>query len=305
VSSAIDIVDVSKTFRSERNGEDKVALNGVSLAVARGETFGFIGENGAGKSTLIKILVGAFRPTTGGAFLFGKSAGDPKGRIGLGFVPENPSLQDYLTPFEVLLMGLRLHGVRVVDERAHCVQWLERFSLAEVAEKSIRTFSKGMTQRVALAHALAINPRLLILDEPLSGLDPVGRRDVVEILADYRNGGGTLFFSSHVLYDVERLADRFGLIHQGRLVAVRSPSELAGEQLGRFRVVYRGNTPVAGAVAVRPGWFECEANEEDVASMLHAICSAGGCLHEVRPLVSLETIFFRHVRNESQTSEKK
>lgn len=299
MSFAIEVQGISKVFSGVRREQPKVALGQVSFEIAEGETFGFIGENGAGKSTLMKILVGALRPSFGKAFLFGKAVGDPVGRRGLGFVPENPSLQEYLTPFEILLMGLRLHGVKVADERSHCMQWLDRFSLADVADKAIRTFSKGMTQRVALAHAMAINPRLLILDEPLSGLDPVGRRDVVDILADYSRKGGTLFFSSHVLYDVERLADRYGLIHQGRLLTVRSPADLAKDQSGYFRISYRGNEAIDGAVTVRPGWYEIEVSERGVAAALKAIGSAGGCLHEVRPLVSLETVFFNMVRASS------
>lgn len=165
---------------------------------------------------------------------------EPEARRGLGFVPENPSLQDFLTPYEILLMGLRLHGLRLGDERKHCMHWLERLDLAAVADSRLRGFSKGMLQRTALAHALAIKPRLLILDEPLSGLDPVGRKDVVDILDEYRRQGGTLFFSSHVLHDVERIADRFGLIHQGQLLTIRSPQELAADQAGTYVLSYRG-----------------------------------------------------------------
>lgn len=293
---AITVRDVRKTFGRGWRKPAKTALNGVSIDVEAGETFGFIGPNGAGKSTLIKILVGALRPDAGDARLFGVDVGEPGARRGLGFVPENPSLHDHLTPCEILLMGLRLHGVRVANERAHCLHWLDRLNLLSVADTPLRGFSKGMQQRTALAHALAIGPRLLILDEPLSGLDPVGRKDVVDMLDEYRCGGGTLFFSSHVLYDVERIADRFGLIHQGQLVTIRSPGELARERSGRFRIVYCGSAGIAAGSEVRPGWHELEADEGDIPRRLQEIAAAGGQLHEVRPLVSLESVFFQHIR---------
>ena len=226
---AIDIHDLRKTYPRRWASPPFEALKGVSLTVAEGETFGFIGPNGAGKSTLIKILTGVMRGSAGQARLFGCDVGESAARTGLGYVPENPSLPDYLTPLEILGMGLSLHQRKMANQKAHCMQWLERFGLADVANKTVRGFSKGMAQRTALAHALAVQPRLLILDEPLSGLDPIGRREVVDILADYRQQGGTIFLTSHVLHDVERLADRFGLIHKGELRAVRSPAELAGE----------------------------------------------------------------------------
>lgn len=179
MSSIIQVEDVRKTYPGSWRKPGKEALKGISLRVAAGETFGFIGPNGAGKSTLIKILIGSLKPSSGYATIFGRDVGDYEARRGLGFVPENPSLQEFLTPYEILLMGLRLHGVQVENAERHCMFWLERFGLNAVARSPLGKFSKGMMQRTALAHALAIKPRLLILDEPLSGLDPVGRKDVV------------------------------------------------------------------------------------------------------------------------------
>lgn len=295
MSVAIEVCNVSKSFRGEGNSGPKLAVDDVSFNIAEGEAFGFIGANGAGKSTLIKILMGALRPSSGSAFLFGKEIGHPLGRVGLGFVPENPSLQDYLTPMEILMMGVRLHGVELPDEHAHCMQWLERFSLEKVADKCIRTFSKGMAQRVALAHALAINPRLLILDEPLSGLDPIGRRDVVDILGDYRQHGGTLFFSSHVLHDVERIADRFGLIADGRLVTIRSPRDVILDQADVYVLRFRSEHPVADSVEIRPGLHVIEAAASAVPARINDVLCAGGVLQDVLPKHSLETVFFKLV----------
>ena len=297
MTPVIETVDLRKVYSKGWGRHQVEALKGVSLSISEGETFGFIGPNGAGKSTLIKILVGVLRASEGQARLFGKDARDSASRRGLGFVPENPSLQDFLTPLEILLMGVRLHRLGLRNEREHCIRWLERFDLGAVSNRPLRGFSKGMMQRTALAHAMAVQPRLLILDEPLSGLDPVGRKDVVDILDDYRRGGGTLFFSSHVLYDVERIADRFGLIHKGRLLTVRSPQDLVADQADRYVLRYRGEVPVAEATLVRSGLFSLEVSSGELASAISAIQSVGGMIQDVLPKASLEAVFFKTIES--------
>lgn len=290
---ALRIESVRKIYPSAWRKPAREALRGVSLCIPEGETFGFIGPNGAGKSTLIKILVGALRPTTGEVRMFGLNPSDPASRQGLGFVPENPSMPEHLTPYEILLMGLRLHGTVVAeDEREYCHAWLERFDLAHVADSPVRGFSKGMTQRTALAHALAIKPRLLILDEPLSGLDPVGRRDVVDILDGYRKQGGTLFFSSHVLHDVERIADRFGLIADGQLLTIRSPHDVISDQADVYVLRFRGDHSVLASSEIRPGLHQIEVSASELPMQLDAVLRAGGVLQDVVPKHSLESVFF-------------
>jgi len=294
MTDAIHIENLSKVFRTGLSGSTVNAIQNVSLSVTEGEAFGFIGPNGAGKSTTIKILTGIQEATAGRAELFGIPVTEPSSRARLGYVPESPYLFDYLTPLEILTMGLRLHRLRLENEREHCMGWLERLELAHVANKKIRLFSKGMTQRVALAQALCVKPRLLILDEPLSGLDPVGRRDVVDILSEYRQAGGTLFFTSHVLHDVERLADRFGLIHQGTLRAVSSPAELAG---GDEMLVIRsiGELPLDGMAQEIPGRWTMEVPRHQIWKKLEALQQANHVLIEVRPTLSLESAFLRVV----------
>lgn len=291
---AIELEGISKVYKKSWIGAAATALDNVSLALPEGESFGFIGPNGAGKTTTIKILTGGVTPTSGSARLYGVPVGEHRARVGMGFVPENPSLPDYMTPMEILTMGLRVHGLKLDDERAHCIGWLERFELAQVANKVVRGFSKGMVQRTALAHALAVKPRLLILDEPLSGLDPLGRRDVVEILAEFKRAGGTLFFTSHVLHDVERLADRFGLIHQGKISAVRSPAELSGEE---EKVVVRtlGAEPLGQASEELPGRWLAEIPRRELWVFLDRVRAAGHVLVEVRPSLSLESAFMKAV----------
>ncbi len=293
---AIDVRGLEKTYRKGWRRTKTEALNKVSLSVAEGEAFGFIGPNGAGKSTTIKILTGLVQPSGGNASIFGVPVYDPLSRRGLGYVPENPYLYDYLSPLEILVMGLRFHKVEVRNERGHCLGWLDRLGLSAVAGKSIRLFSKGMTQRVAIAQALSINPRLLILDEPLSGLDPLGRRDVVELLSNYKRQGGSLFFTSHVLHDVERLADRFGLIHNGFLQAVQAPAELVGgQEIVSIRTF--GEHPVAGMREDFPGRWIGEVARDGLWVRLRELEIAGHRLIEVRPTLSLESAFIHAIES--------
>jgi ABC-2 type transport system ATP-binding protein len=290
MSIAIDIQGLRKTYPRTWKSKPFEAVRGISLSVEQGEVFGFIGPNGAGKSTTIKILTGAMSASAGKAQMFGIDVGLPEARKGLGYVPENPSLPDYLTPYEILEMAIKLHGLKIENPRKHCLDWLERFELANVANKIVRGFSKGMAQRTALAHALVVQPRLLILDEPLSGLDPVGRKDMVDILAEYKKQGGTIFLTSHVLHDVERLADRFGLIHQGELKTLQSPSELAGET---EMVVVRsiGENAVAGMALESAARWYGEIQRANLWQCLHDLEQAGHVIIEVRPTLTLETLF--------------
>jgi ABC-2 type transport system ATP-binding protein len=295
MNSAISIQSLRKTYPRNWAAPPFEALKGISLTVEPGEVFGFIGQNGAGKSTAIKVLIGAIRATSGSASLFGVEVENPTARKGLGYVPENPNLPDYLTPLEVLSMGLEMNACDVAMPRKHCMEWLERFGLADVANKVIKGFSKGMTQRTVLAHALVTKPRLLILDEPLSGLDPIGRRDVVEILSEYRQQGGTIFLTSHVLHDVERLADRFGLIHKGELRAVRSPGELVSDD---ERVIVRtqgAGAALPGMVSEPGGRWVVEASRSELWLLLEHINTAGHTLLEIRPTLSLEAAFLEVV----------
>lgn len=298
MTTAIEINELHKTYPRTWSSAPFEALKGISLAVEQGEVFGFIGPNGAGKSTAIKILTGVMSPSAGSAKLFGVDVSLPDARRGLGYVPENPSLPDYLNPLEILSMGLALNGCKPANPRTHCLRWLERFGLADVAGKVVRGFSKGMAQRTALAHALAVAPRLLILDEPLSGLDPIGRHDVVEILSDYRKQGGTIFLTSHVLHDVERLADRFGLIHKGELRAVRAPADLVDTE-ERVLVRSQGEVAASPEMTAEPGgrWV-IEVARPQLWDTLRQLEAAGHMLIEIKPALSLETAFMHVVKGD-------
>jgi ABC-2 type transport system ATP-binding protein len=282
---AIAIDDLEKSYPRKWRSAPVVALGGVSLTVEPGEAFGFIGANGAGKTTAIKILMGLIRATRGSAQIFGTSVARSGGPPGPGLRSREPLSLRLSDAARNPLDGHAPASGAGQCAESHCLAWLERLGLAQVASKAIRSFSKGMTQRVAIAQALCIKPRLLILDEPLSGLDPIGRRDVVDILSEYKRGGGTLFLTSHVLHDVERLADRFGLIHKGVLRAVRSPAELTGDQ---EMVLVRtfGQTPVDGMREDFSGRWIGEVPRGDLWERLEALRTCRARVLEVRTAVA-------------------
>ena len=266
---AIEVKGLQKAFKIK--GKAIKALDDVSFDVALGQSVGFIGQNGAGKSTTIKVLFGALRADTGQALLMGRSAEDPRSRQGVGYVPENPYLYEQLTPREVVSSGLRLHGVHAADKR-------------------IRNLSKGMTQGTALAHAFAIEPQLLVLDEPMSGLDPVGRRQVADLMQEYRQGGGTLFFCTHILHDVERLADHFVMIDRGRVRARQGVAELLASQ-GGMVVRYLGPQGLPGFEPDAGQVWKAVLPRGELSQVLQRIDALPGVVLNVHPQSSLEELF--------------
>nr|WP_298165515.1 ABC transporter ATP-binding protein [uncultured Pseudomonas sp.] len=291
MSAALEFHGVSKTFKAK--GRTVQALCDVSFSLSEGEVFGFVGPNGAGKSTTIKVMLDLINDYSGEVTLYGISSRDPKSREGIAYVPEIPALYEQFTPLEILRMALSMYGIKRKDADAWCMHWLERFSVDMNAKRRVRELSKGNVQRVALAHAMVVQPKLLVLDEPLSGLDPVGRKDVVDILNEYKGQGGAIFFTSHVLHDVERIADRFGFINKGELLTVRSPRELAAERADQMIVRFNAAHAIGpGARQLREGEYECEVSQQALPAFIAQLNAAGGHLLTVKPAVSLETVFF-------------
>ena len=220
---------LAKTFRKPFSGRKVEAVHEVSFEVKQGETFGFLGPNGAGKTTTIKMLTGLIAPTGGAASILGERVPSPQAMAKVGFLPENPYVYPYLTPREFVSMCGRLSGIagKVLFSRVEDV--LKRVGMAHAIDRPVRALSKGMLQRVGLAAALVHEPELLILDEPMSGLDPVGRKEVRDLIVDERKAGRTVFFSTHILNDVEMICDRICILREGRVVVSGSVSELLGE----------------------------------------------------------------------------
>jgi len=223
------IEELHKVYRDPMTLRPFAAVSGISLALERGEIFGLLGPNGAGKTSTIKIVLGLSRPTSGTVRLDGRDPRDPEARRRLGYLPENPCFYDHLTALEYLDLAGSLFGLDRSERNGRATELLERLGLAAHARKPLRTFSKGMTQRLGMAQALLNRPALLILDEPMSGLDPIGRAEVKRLLREERARGATVLLSSHVLAETEALCDRVGILAKGRLIETGSvPRLLAG-----------------------------------------------------------------------------
>jgi len=241
MAPAIETEDLTKDFQvGFWRPRPYRALDGLSLRVEAGEVFGFLGPNGAGKSTTLKLLMQLLYPTRGAARILGRPVGDVTTRRRIGFLAENPSYYDYLTAEELLWYFARLFGYAGADVAARVTAVLDEVELGAERRMRLRQFSKGMVQRVGLAQALLNEPEVLFLDEPMSGLDPLGRRHVREIILRLRERGCTVFFSSHILSDAEALCSRVAVLAQGRLVASGTMSEILAFELRGWELVVSG-----------------------------------------------------------------
>jgi ABC-2 type transport system ATP-binding protein len=224
----LSVTGIEKTFKKPFSGRKVEAVRGVTFEVRRGEIFGFLGPNGAGKTTTIKMLTGLIAPTGGSAKLFGEPAPSAEAMRLVGFLPENPYIYPYLTPREFVELCGRLNGLTGKHLASRTEAVLERVGIGYAMDRPVRALSKGMTQRAGLAAAMVHEPQLLLLDEPMSGLDPVGRKEVRDIILEERAEGRTVFFSSHILGDVETLCDRVCILKKGEVVVAGSIDELLG-----------------------------------------------------------------------------
>jgi len=216
----LSLGDLTKTYRNPMTLKPFTAVDGLSLTLERGEIFGLLGPNGAGKTSTIKMILGLTKPTRGSVLLDGRDPRDPRARKRLGYLPENACFYDHVTAVEFLELSGALFGIQAGACRRRADALLSRLGLSEHAGKPLRKFSKGLTQRLGICQALLNEPNFLVLDEPMSGLDPIGRAEVKEILREERKRGTTIFMSSHVLAETEPLCDRIGILHHGRLIDV-------------------------------------------------------------------------------------
>lgn len=221
---------ITKKFRT--GIRPKTALKRFTLTVEPGEVFGFLGPNGAGKSTAIKLLLNFIRPDAGQLTIKGRPVQEPEVRRSIGYLSENPYFYDHLTAAELLRFGGRASGSDRATINKRTNELLTRLNLVNVKHQPVRTYSKGMTQRIGLALALIHDPEILILDEPMSGLDPLGRRLVADLILELHKAGKTVFFSSHIMSDIEQLCDRIGIIHKGALLFSGPLQEFVGKQGG-------------------------------------------------------------------------
>jgi ABC-2 type transport system ATP-binding protein len=294
---------LAKTFRKPFTGKKVEAVKGISFAVERGEIFGFLGPNGAGKTTTIKMLVGLIAPTRGTATIFGHRAPSPEAMQSVGFLPENPYVYPYLTPREFVSLCARLSGMDAAARERRVPHVLERVGVAYAMDRAVRALSKGMLQRVGLAAALVHEPELLMLDEPMSGLDPVGRKEVRDIIVEERKAGRTVFFSSHILSDVELLCDHVCILRRGEVVVTGAIKELLGKsgrrseiQLGGATATLRDALRGMGHAPLEVGGVTVVEVEGDhaVGQVVQLALAEGARLESVMPKrETLEDLFVR------------
>lgn len=244
MQSAIHVQDLWVQYRA-KSGQHLDAVRGLSFSVEPGEIVGFLGPNGAGKSSTLKGLMGFVTPKSGELKIFGKEAGTPEARSQIGYLPEVAMYYPFLTPMETLTMYGELQGLKGKALRTEIETLLEVVGISAAKNKLNRSMSKGMLQRVGIAQSLLGNPDLLILDEVTSGLDPVGRKELRNLLLERQKQGTTLFFSSHELAEVDMLCDRILLIHRGKLVEEREISSLK-DSLRQYSLTYKGETSMVG-----------------------------------------------------------
>jgi len=237
--AAIEILNLEKTYHvGFWRKRPKRALRPLNLSIQEGEVFGFLGPNGAGKTTTLKLLMGLVSPTAGSARILGMDLDDARVKAQIGFLPEQPYFYDYLTAQELLVYYAQLSGVPAKERGKRVAAILERFGLADAAQIQLRKFSKGMLQRVGLAQAIFHDPKVVFLDEPMSGLDPMGRREVREMIQQMRGEGKTVFFSTHILSDAEALCDRVAIIYQGELRGVGSVAQLTSQTKRKVELIF-------------------------------------------------------------------
>jgi len=298
----IEIANLTKDYEIGFFRKRKVrALDDLSLSVDAGQIFGFLGANGAGKTTTLKLLMRLIFPTSGTARILNRDIGEVRMHERIGYLPENPYFYDYLTAREFLDYCAQIFGYGAAERKKRAADLLSRVNLDEKSwDKQLRKFSKGMLQRVGLAQSLINDPEIVFLDEPMSGLDPVGRREVRDLIASLREDGKTVFMCSHILSDIEVLCDRVAILKRGRLAQVGHLDELRRRTEGpnRMEILAAGadaaelHLPEAEISATPRGLRIEIAGENEIEAALAALRKAGGTVVSIQPVTqSLEELF--------------
>lgn len=306
---AVEILGFEKTYAAGFwRKKQKVGLKKLHLEIKQGEVFGFLGPNGAGKTTTLKLLMNLIFPSAGSARILGDDWRNPAVRARIGFLPEQPYFYDHLTPIELLDYYGALSGVSAAERKSRIPKLLERVGLGEQGRVQLRKFSKGMLQRVGIAQAVLHEPEIVFLDEPMSGLDPVGRREVREFIQGLNDEGKTIFFSTHILSDAEALCDRVAVLNQGELRGVGVVSDLVSQKTGQVEIVWEGKAAVPSVQAlgtscrVAGETIRATVNESQLQSVLEAVRNHRARLVSVNPVGgSLEEYFLQKVGQPAET----
>jgi len=264
--AAIEILGLEKTYVAGFwRKRPKRALHPLNLTVEQGEIFGFLGPNGAGKTTTLKLLMGLVFPTSGSARILGREWTDPDIKAQIGFLPEQPYFYDFLTAHELLNYYGQLSGVSAKHREQRIEEVLQRVGLADVKGVQLRKFSKGMLQRAGIAQAILHDPKVVFLDEPMSGLDPMGRREVRDLMEQLKHERKTVFFSTHILSDAEALCDRVAIVYKGELRGVGAVADLTSSVQGRVDIVWQGTQVPASIKALGA---ECHVTGDTVRAVI-------------------------------------
>jgi len=300
--AAIEIENLTKDYPyGFLHLKKKRSLEGLTMQVEGGEVFGFLGPNGAGKSTTIKLLVGLIFPDAGSASILGKPITDIEMHRDIGYMPEQPYFYDYLTAAEVLDYFARFHDLTAADRSERVAHMLKKVGLETARKIQLRKYSKGMLQRVGLAQAILHDPKVVILDEPMSGLDPIGRREVRDIILELKREGRTVLFSTHILSDAEMLCDRVGVIVGGKLRGVGAPGEMVGMKAQGMEILFElpGVGSSAAAViakATKTGdRYRLQVPEEELYAALEQLGGAGAKILSVAQVKASLEEYFMHL----------
>lgn len=304
---AIEIQGLSKNYAvGFWKKQLRPALKPLSLTVEAGETFGFLGPNGAGKTTTLKLLMGIIFPSEGSATILGKSFRDPEVKRKIGFLPEQPYFYDYLSAPELLDYYAQLSGVPAQARKQRIFSLLDRVGLGDVGNKQLRKFSKGMLQRVGIAQAIIHDPEVVFLDEPMSGLDPLGRHEVREMIQGLKDEGKTIFFSTHILSDAEALCDRVAVIHKGELRGIGVVNDLRTPTGGKSEVIWQNAhalAAVSGLLAeshVTGHTVRASVSQENLDTLLENLRRQHATLISVTPLHGTLEEYFLSRTSESE-----
>jgi ABC-2 type transport system ATP-binding protein len=297
--AAIEIENLTKDYPfGFLHLKKKRSLEGLTMQVESGEVFGFLGPNGAGKSTTIKLLVRLIFPDAGSARILGKPIADIEMHRDIGYLPEQPYFYDYLTAAEVLDYFARFHDLTATDRRERVSRMLQKVGLETAGKIQLRKYSKGMLQRVGLAQAILHDPKVVILDEPMSGLDPIGRREVRDIILELKREGKTVLFSTHILSDAEMLCDRVGVIVGGKLRGIGAPGEIVGMKAQGMEILFElaaggANAAAVIAKATKTGdRYRMQVSEEELYGALERLRGVGAKILSVAQIkASLEEYF--------------
>ena len=299
---AIEIDNLTKEYPyGFLNLKKKTSLEGLTMQVEAGEVFGFLGPNGAGKSTTIKLLMNLIFPTSGHARLLGKPTTNVEMHRDIGYLPEQPYFYDYLTAAEVLDYFAKFYDLAPADRKARVQNMLKKVGLETAGKIQLRKYSKGMLQRVGLAQAILHDPQLVILDEPMSGLDPVGRREVRDIILELKNAGKTILFSTHILPDAEMLCDRVGVIVGGKLQGIGAPGEIVGIKAQEMEILFALSSldksdSTLIAKATRTGdRYHLQVAEQDLYAALDQLRDAGAKILSVAQVKPSLEEYFMHL----------